>query len=79
MARSRDCGRKDALSHLVEEAELVGEFRIDLGIGNIAAGGNVKIMHRDRVAQSGALAEHRGNMPAVGFAAKTLRVEALER
>src|ERR1700682_388029 len=67
------------IAHLVEEGELMGELRIYLGIGNIAAGGNVKIMHRDRVAQPGALAEHRGNMPAVGLAAKALDVAALER
>ena len=36
-------------------------------------------MHRDRIAQPGALAEHRGNMAAVGLAAEALDVEALER
>ena len=67
------------IAHLVEEGELVGEFRIDRRIGNVAAGGNIEIVHRDRIAQSGALAEHRGNMPAVGLAAEALDVEALER
>ena len=36
-------------------------------------------MHRDGVAQSGALAEHRGDMATVGLAAEALDIEAFER
>ena len=57
----------------------MGEFHIDLGIGSIAAGGHIEIMDGDRVAQPGAFAEHRGNVAAIGLAAETLNVEALER
>src|ERR1700686_705325 len=45
----------------------------------MASGGDIEIMHRDRVAQSGALAEHRGDVPAVGLAAEAVDYEALER
>jgi hypothetical protein len=37
-------------AHFVEEAELVGEFRIGLRIGNVAAGGHVEVMHRYGIA-----------------------------
>ena len=59
-------------AHLVEERELVREFRIDLGIGNVAARRHVEIMQRDRVAQAGALAERHADMTAVGLAAELL-------
>ena len=55
-----------AVAHLVEEGELVREFRIDRGIGNVAAGRHVEIMQRDRIAQAGALAEHRRDVAAIG-------------
>ena len=35
--------------HFVEESELVLEFRIELRIGNIAAGRNVEIMQHQRL------------------------------
>ncbi len=54
-------------------------FGLTCRIGNVAAGGHVEIMHRDRIAQPGAFAEHRRDMAAIGLAAKALDVEALER
>ena len=35
--------------HLVEELQLVLEFRIERGIGNVAAGRNVEIMQHQRL------------------------------
>ena len=57
----------------------MGEFRIERRIGNVAAGRHVEIMHRDRIAQAGAFAEHRGDMAAVLLAAEDLNIGALER
>ena len=71
--------QRRGVAHLIEEGKLVGEFRIDRRIGNVAAGRDIEIMHRDRIAQPGALAEHRGDMAAIGLAAETLDVEAFER
>jgi len=56
----------------------VGEFRIDLGIGDVAAGRDVKIVHRNRIAQPGAFAEFRRDVAAIGLAAERLNVEALK-
>ena len=63
-------------AHLVEEGELVGEFRIDLGVGLVAAGRHVEIVQRDRIAQPGALAERHRDMAAIGLAAEALDVGA---
>ena len=35
--------------HLVEELKLVLEFRIERGIGNVAAGRNIEIMQHQRL------------------------------
>ena len=68
-----------ACPHLVEKSELVREFRIDLRIGQVAAGRHVEIMQRDRIAQAGALAEHGRDVPAVVLPQNDLDVEGLER
>ena len=40
----------------------MGEFGIECRIRDIATGRHVEIMHGDRIAQSGAFAEHRGDV-----------------
>src|SRR5215469_7505203 len=45
-----------AVAHFIEKAELMSEFRVDVGIGNIAARGHVEVMYSDGIAQTGALA-----------------------
>ena len=57
----------------------MGEFRIGLWIGNVAAGGYVKIMDRNGIAQAGAVAEFGGNVTAIGLAAERMDLEPLER
>ncbi len=78
-ARRRRRPQQLARAHLVEEGELVGEFRIDRRIGNVAARRHVEIMQRDRVLEAGALTEHDRNVPAVVLAAKRLDRAGLER
>ena len=39
-----------AVAHFIKKPELVREFRVDVGIGNVAAGWHVEVMHRDRIA-----------------------------
>src|SRR5579883_3147218 len=68
-----------AVAHLVEKGELMREFRIEVRVGKVAAGGHIEIMHRDRIAETGALAEHRGNVAAIAFAAEELNIKTLER
>ena len=57
-------------AHFIKEAKLVVEFRIDVGIGFVAAGGDVKIMQSDLIVQSGAFAQHDRDMPAVDLPQK---------
>jgi hypothetical protein len=64
---------------LVEEGELVGELLVDGRIGLVAAGRHIEIVHRDRVAQAGSLAERHRNVAAVGLAAIIVDRDALER
>ena len=45
--------------HLGNEIELVAKFRIRLSVGNVAAGGNIEIMH------ARSIPDRRGNMPAI--------------
>jgi hypothetical protein len=68
-----------ASTHLIQKRELVGEFPIDRRIRNIAAGRNVEIVQRDRVRQSGPLAERDRDMPAVALAAIVADRRRLER
>src|SRR5437764_9404676 len=70
--------QRRAVAHLVEEAELVGEFRIELRIGDVAAGRDVKIVQRNRIAQPGAFAEFRRDVAAIGLTAERLNVETLK-
>ena len=49
----------------VEELQLVGEFRIGLGIGDVAAGRDVEIMDGDAGCGTGALIEHDGHVAGV--------------
>src|SRR5581483_485086 len=67
-----------ARPQLVEEGELVREFRIDLRIGLVAAGRHVEIMQRDRIAQAGTLAELRRDVPAVVLVAEALDAHVLD-
>ena len=55
------------------------EFGIVASVRKVAAGGHVEIMHRDRIAQSRPLSQHRGDVPAISLAAERFDVEALER
>jgi hypothetical protein len=48
--------------HLVEKLEFVIEFRIENGIGNVAAGGNVEIMQQQWLRQLCLLAERYRDM-----------------
>src|SRR5262245_65630986 len=66
-------------AHLIEETELVLEFRIDLGISLVAAGRDIEIVHGDLVFQTGAFSEHHGDVPAIDLAAEILHVDPLER
>src|SRR5215470_10139653 len=66
-------------AHLIKEAELVLEFRIDLGISLVAAGRDIEIVHGDLVFQTGAFAQHHGDVPAIDLAAEILHVDPLER
>src|SRR5262249_7699658 len=64
---------------LMEETELVPEFRIDLGISLVAAGRDIEIVHGDLVSQTGAFSEHHGDVPAIDLAAEILHVDPFER
>ena len=66
-------------AHLVEEVKLVLEFRIDLGIGLVAAGRHIEIMQRHGLVEAGALAQHHRDMAAIGLAAEVLQIDAVER
>ena len=79
---ARSVGRRPqrfACVHLVEEGELVGELRVDRGIGNVAARRHVEIMQRDRILQPGPLAEHDRDVAAIALAAIVADRGRLER
>src|SRR5690606_7231458 len=59
--------------------ELMGEFFVLLRIGQVAAGRNVKIVQRDGIPQTRALAERHGDVAAVSLAAEVLVRVRLER
>src|SRR5262249_56057779 len=71
-------GKHRRFAHLVEERKLVREFRIELAVRQVAARGHIEIVYRDRIAQSGAFAEHRRDVSAIALAAEDLHLEALE-
>ena len=66
-------------AHFIEEAELVLEFRIDLGIGLVAARRDIEIVESDFVFQTGAFSQHHRDVPAIDLAAEVLHVDPLER
>ena len=73
-ARVRAGPQLRAHAHLVEKRELMGELDVDLRVGLIAAGRDIEIMHRQRVAQAGAFADDDADVPAI-----TLVAEAVDR
>ena len=64
--------------HLVEERELVLEFRIERRIGNVAAGRHVEIVHGHRRLQTGLVAERHRDVPRVDLAAEGPHVGLVE-
>jgi hypothetical protein len=67
-----------ARGELVEERELVGEFRVDFGIRFVATGRHIEIVQGNRITIAGALAERHRNMACVGFAAEIPAIDRLE-
>src|SRR5438046_3549391 len=65
--------------HLVEELQLVLEFRIERGIGNIAAGRNVEIMQHQRRRQLRLFAERYRDVTRIDLVAEGTDVGGLER
>src|SRR5258708_20827518 len=68
-----------AALHLVEKLKLVLEFRIERGIGNMAAGRNVEIMQHQRFCQLRLLAERNRNVTRVDLFAEGTDVGGFER
>src|SRR5262249_31905685 len=64
--------------HLVEKAELVLEFRIELWVRYVAARGNVEIVQHERLGELRLLAERNGDMAAIGLVAEAADVDVLE-
>ena len=54
-----------ACAHLIEKREFVGEFRIDFGVGFVAARRHVVVMDFQRVAQAGLFAKHDADMTRI--------------
>ena len=67
------------LAHFIEKGEFVPEFRIDLRIRFVAAGGDIEVMQDDLILQFCAFAQHNRDMPAIGLAAKALDIDMFER
>src|SRR5580700_5313532 len=65
--------------HLVEEFELMVEFRIEFGIRNIAAGGNVEIMQHQRLFEPGFFAERYRAVARIASVAESADIGGLER
>ena len=78
-ARMRRGSELRADAHLVEKRQLVGEFGVDPGIGLVAARRHVKIMDRERVAQAGAFAQNRRDVPAIASLAEDPHAGLVER
>src|SRR5512140_3861077 len=64
---------------LVEKWKIVLEFRIERGIGDVAAGRNVEIVNDQRLCQLRLLAEGDGNVPRIDLVAEGADIRALER
>ena len=62
--------------HLADEGKLVREFRVDLGVGLVAAGRHVEIMDGDRFS---AMLDRCGDVAGVVLAAELPAVDAAER
>jgi hypothetical protein len=65
--------------HLVEELQLVLEFRIERGIRNIATGRNVEIMQHQRLRQLRLFAERNRDVTRIDLVAEGSDVGGLER
>ena len=65
--------------HLVEKLQLVLEFRIERGIGNIAAGRNVEVMQHQRLRQLRLFAERNRDVTRIDLVAEGTDVGGLER
>src|SRR3569832_1138410 len=65
--------------HFVEKAKLVLEFRIDRGVGNVAAGGYIEIMQDQRPGKLRTYAELDRDMARVELVAESPDVGLLER
>ncbi len=65
--------------HLVEKSELVIEFRIQGGVGNIAAGGHVEIMQHQRLCELSLVAEGDRDVARIEIAAEHADVSGVER
>src|SRR3981081_461727 len=65
--------------HLVENPQLVLEFRIERGIRNIAAGGDIEIMQHQRLRQLRLLAERNRDVTRIDLVAEGADIRGLER
>jgi hypothetical protein len=64
--------------HLVEERELVLEFRIERRIGDVAAGRHIEVVQAQRRLQTRSFAERHRDMPRVDLAAERANVGPVE-
>ncbi len=65
--------------HLVEESELVIEFRIERGIGDVAAGRHIEIMQHQRLCELRLFAEGHRDVAGIDDVAEGADVGRLER
>ena len=65
--------------HLVEKFQLVIEFRIERGIGNVAAGRNVEIMQHQRLCELRLFAERNRDVTRIDLVAEGADIRGLER
>jgi hypothetical protein len=68
-----------AVAHLVEETELVLEFRVEFRIRKVAAGGHVEIVQGERIFQVCLFSERHAHVAAIDLAAESPRARRLER
>ncbi len=68
----RFCVLANQFSHLVQEVELVGELDVELGIGNVAAGGDIEIVQLHAIRQGHA------HVAGMAFAAEILHAGLAE-
>ena len=65
--------------HLVEKFQLVIEFRIERGIGNVAAGRNVEIVQHQRLCELRLFAERHRDVTRIDLVAEGSDIGGLER